>query len=288
VPTQYPIPPAGAFGPPAAPAGREAAAGDGPTPAAELVSVSLSRRQGRESVVILEDINLKLYDRDFVCLLGPSGCGKTSLLNVLAGYLTGIEGEVIIDGAPHLGPDPKVGVVFQSPNLFPWLTAYRNIEFGLRMTGVPKAERAAKVRSLLEMISLESASNLLPHEMSGGMRQRVAIARALALDSRLVLLDEPFSALDAMTREMMQQHLRNIWRQAGRCFLFITHDVQEALLLATRLIVMSAKPGRLLSDQPNPLRDDPEADFESIRSDPRYARTRANLLEMIQGNSCVI
>ena len=139
------------------------------------------------------------------------------------------------------------------------------------------------------MIGLEDAADLLPHQMSGGMRQRVAIARALALDSKLVLLDEPFSALDALTREMMQRHLRSLWRQAGRCFVFITHDVQEALLLSTRLIVMSPSPGRIFSDVPNPLREDArEASFDEVRADPRFPRMRAELIEMIQGNSCVI
>jgi NitT/TauT family transport system ATP-binding protein/taurine transport system ATP-binding protein len=265
---------------------------EGLAPVAEVRGVTLTYPSGKESVVVLKDISLNLYDRDFVCVLGPSGCGKTSLLNVLAGYATEIEGSIMIDGRPHLGPTPRVGVVFQSPNLFPWLSAARNIEFGLRMLGVNKGERDKKVRQLLEIISLENAAGLLPHQMSGGMRQRVAIARALALDSKIVLLDEPFSALDALTREMMQQHLRDIWRKAGRCFFFITHDVQEALLLANRLIVMSASPGRIFSDFENPLRKEtgpgPLADFDSMRANPLFAELRADLLEMIQGNSLVI
>ncbi|MDR1486849.1 MAG: ABC transporter ATP-binding protein [Deltaproteobacteria bacterium] len=256
--------------------------------AAELTSVSLSFRRGRQSAQILSDISLKLYNSDFVCVLGPSGCGKTSLLNILAGYLTNIEGSILIDDSPHLGPSPKVGVVFQSPNLFPWLTAAENIEFGLKMTGIDKQKRLEKVQNLLEVIGLENSANLLPHQLSGGMRQRVAIARALALDSKIILLDEPFSALDALTREMMQQHLRSIWRKADRCFFFITHDVQEALLLANRLIVMSAGPGRIFSDFENPLRVGAEADFETIRADARFPKLRADLIEMIQGNSCVI
>jgi NitT/TauT family transport system ATP-binding protein/taurine transport system ATP-binding protein len=257
-------------------------------PAAELFGVGLSFRRGRQTAIVLQDVNLKLHARDFVCVLGPSGCGKTSLLNVLAGYLTDIEGRILIDGRPHLGPNPSVGVVFQAPNLFPWLTAAENIEFGPRMLGVDKSRRRARAAELLEMISLENAAGLLPHQMSGGMRQRVAIARALALDSKLVLLDEPFSALDALTREMMQQHLRDIWKRAGRCFFFITHDVQEALLLANRLIVMSAGPGRIFADFENPLRAGPEAGFESLRADARFPKLRADLLEMIQGGSCVI
>jgi NitT/TauT family transport system ATP-binding protein/taurine transport system ATP-binding protein len=256
--------------------------------AAELKSVSLTFRGGHSTARILEDINLRLYSTDFVCVLGPSGCGKTSLLNILAGYLTDIEGTVLIDNRPHLGPSPKVGVVFQSPNLFPWLTAFKNIEFGLRMSGVEKKLREQKVQELLEIISLENQAALLPYQMSGGMRQRVAIARALALDSKIVLLDEPFSALDALTREMMQQHLRRIWHKADRCFFFITHDVQEALLLANRLIVMSACPGRIFSDFQNPLRQGDHTDFESLRADPQFPKLRADLLEMIQGNSCVI
>jgi NitT/TauT family transport system ATP-binding protein/taurine transport system ATP-binding protein len=265
-----------------------APAGAGP-PAAELIDVSLVYRRGRGRARILDDINLRLFDRDLVCVLGPSGCGKTSLLGVLAGYVTDIDGTVLVGGRPHQGPDPSVGVVFQSPNLFPWLSAFKNVEFGLRMAGMPKAARRAKVEGLLELVGLESARDLLPHEMSGGMRQRVAIARALALDSKIVLLDEPFSALDALTREMMQRHLRSIWRQAGRCFFFITHDVQEALLISNRLIVMGAKPGRIFSDFPNPLREGPwEAEFDALRADRRFDALRADLLEMIQGNSCVI
>ncbi|MDR1678147.1 MAG: ABC transporter ATP-binding protein [Deltaproteobacteria bacterium] len=262
------------------------------SPVAELTTVYLTYQNGREKTVVLENISLKLYDRDFVCVLGPSGCGKTSLLNVLAGYATEIDGSILIDGQPHLGPTPRVGVVFQSPNLFPWLTAVENIEFGLKMLGVEKKKRAEKAKNLLEIISLENAADLLPHQMSGGMRQRVAIARALALDSKIVLLDEPFSALDALTREMMQQHLRDIWKKAGRCFFFITHDVQEALLLANRLIVMSASPGKIFSDFENPLRKatgpGPLANFDELRSDPLFTELRADLLEMIQGNSCVI
>jgi NitT/TauT family transport system ATP-binding protein/taurine transport system ATP-binding protein len=252
------------------------------------VDVSLSYRRGRSRVTVLAGISARLWGNEFVCVLGPSGCGKTTLLNVLAGYALDYEGEVLVDGAPHLGPDPSVGVVFQSPNLFPWLSAADNIGFGLRMLKAPGDRRRARVRELLELIGLENAAQLLPHQMSGGMRQRVAIARALAVDSRLVLLDEPFSALDAMTRESMQQHLRAIWKSAGRCFFFITHDIQEALLLASRIIVMSASPGRIFADFSNPLREDPDADFDGVRADPRFARTRAALLDMIQGNSLVI
>ncbi|MDR2386404.1 MAG: ABC transporter ATP-binding protein [Deltaproteobacteria bacterium] len=274
------------------PLGASAAAEKGPAVVAQVRDLSLSYQNGRETSVVLKDISLKLYDRDFVCLLGPSGCGKTTLLNLLAGYATEYLGSILIDGQPHLGPTPRVGVVFQSPNLFPWLTAAKNIEFGLKMLGLEKKARREKVQKLLEIISLENAADLLPHQMSGGMRQRVAIARALALDSKIILLDEPFSALDALTREMMQGHLRDIWTKAGRCFFFITHDVQEALLLANRLIVMSAWPGRIFSDFENPLRKEsgpgPRADFDSLRNDPLFSKLRADLLEMIQGNSCVI
>ncbi|MDR1079629.1 MAG: ABC transporter ATP-binding protein [Deltaproteobacteria bacterium] len=262
--------------------------GDSASPAAELAGVTLSFRRGKSRAVVLSDISLRLWDNDFACVLGPSGCGKTTLLNVLAGYSADIEGEVLIGGRPHLGPDPSVGVVFQSPNLFPWLSAADNVGFGLKMMKAPKETRRARVSELLELIGLENSASLLPHQMSGGMRQRVAIARALALDSRIVLLDEPFSALDAMTRETMQQHVRRIWKSAGRCFFFITHDIQEALLLANRLIVMSAAPGRIFADFSNPLREDPEADFESVRADPRLPGIRADVLDMIQGNSLVI
>jgi NitT/TauT family transport system ATP-binding protein/taurine transport system ATP-binding protein len=274
---------------PAAPAaGGSPGSGPRGRPAAQLIKVGLSYRSGREKTVILEDLSLELFSDDFVCVLGPSGCGKTSLLNVLAGYLTDITGEILIDGSPCLGPTPRVGVVFQQPNLFPWLTAFKNIEFGLKMRGMGKRKRRARVEELLGVISLKNAAGLLPHQMSGGMRQRVAIARALALDSKIILLDEPFSALDALTREMMQRHLRDIWEKAGRCFFFITHDVQEAMLLSNRLIIMSASPGRIFADFKNPLRRGGQCEFESFWSDPAFSKTWGELLEMILGNCLVI
>ncbi|MDR2198707.1 MAG: ABC transporter ATP-binding protein [Deltaproteobacteria bacterium] len=261
---------------------------DDGVPAAELLKVSLSYQNGKTRTTVLSEIDLRLWDEDFVCVMGPSGCGKTTLLNVLAGYAADIQGEALVDGKPHLGPDPSVGVVFQAPNLFPWLSAEGNIGFGLKMKKLPKEAIRVRTRELLELIGLENAAKLLPHQMSGGMRQRVSIARALAVDSRLVLLDEPFSALDAMTRDAMQKHLHAIWRRAGRCFFFITHDIGEALLLANRLIVMSASPGRIAADFKNPLREEAGRDFEAVRADPRLPLLRAEILDMIQGNSLVI
>jgi NitT/TauT family transport system ATP-binding protein/taurine transport system ATP-binding protein len=159
----------------------------------------------------------------------------------------------MIHGDEQTKPNPDVGVVFQHPNLFPWLTIEKNIEFGLKMQKVTKEERKQLVANYLQLVDLTSASKKLPHQLSGGMKQRAAIARTLATDPKVILMDEPFSALDALTREAMQQHLLTIWNQTKKCIFFITHDVEEALKLATRIIVMHPKPGRVVLDTQNPL-----------------------------------
>ncbi|MEL6491965.1 MAG: ABC transporter ATP-binding protein [Cyanobacteria bacterium J06621_3] len=201
----------------------------------------------------LKDLDLTLGNGEFVCAIGPSGCGKTSLLRVLAGYERPTAGRVTVDGRPHTKPDAEVGVVFQQPNLFPWLTIAKNVDFGPRMKGVALPERLSRVSHYLEMVSLEDAARKLPHQLSGGMKQRAAIARALAADPKVILMDEPFGALDAFTRESMQMSLRDIWLKTNKTIFFITHDVEEALLLSTRVILMYANPGRIVEDIPNPF-----------------------------------
>ncbi|UMZ31419.1 ABC transporter ATP-binding protein [Priestia megaterium] len=210
----------------------------------------------REQLLILQNINLSLYEHELVCVLGPSGCGKSSLLNILAGFQQPTTGTVMIHGHEQTKPNPDVGVVFQHPNLFPWLTIEKNIEFGLKMQKVTKEERKQLVANYLQLVDLTSASKKLPHQLSGGMKQRAAIARTLATDPKVILMDEPFSALDALTREAMQQHLLTIWNQTKKCIFFITHDVEEALKLATRIIVMHPKPGRVVLDTQNPLQSE--------------------------------
>ena len=201
----------------------------------------------------LHNLDLDLNSGDFVCAIGPSGCGKTSLLRVLAGYETPTQGSVSVDGRPHTKPDAEVGVVFQQPNLFPWLSIEKNVDFGPRMKGIDKHERRQRVSRFLDMVSLVEAAKKLPHQLSGGMKQRAAIARALAADPKVILMDEPFGALDAFTRESMQMGLHIIWRKTNKTIFFITHDVEEALLLSTRIILMYANPGRIVEDIPNPF-----------------------------------
>lgn len=201
----------------------------------------------------LHNVDLDLKGGDFVCAIGASGCGKTSLLRVLAGYEIPTHGVVTVDGRPHTKPDAEVGVVFQQPNLFPWLTIEKNIDFGPRMKGINAHERRQRVSHFLDMVSLVDAAKKLPHQLSGGMKQRAAIARALAANPKVILMDEPFGALDAFTRESMQLGLHDIWRKTHKSIFFITHDVEEALLLSTRIILMCANPGRIVEDIANPF-----------------------------------
>ena len=220
----------------------------------------------------LEAVDLGLAEGDFVCAIGPSGCGKTSLLRVLAGYEKPTYGTVSVDGRPHTKPDAEVGVVFQQPNLFPWLTIEKSVDFGPRMKGVDAHERRQRVSYFLEMVALIEAAKKLPHQLSGGMKQRAAIARALAADPKMILMDEPFGALDAFTRESMQMSLRDIWKKTNKTIFFITHDVEEALLLSTRIILMYANPERIIEDIENPfsakLADTSPSDLR-VRSEER-------------------
>lgn len=249
----------------------------------ELKDVNLIYKNGKQYLHVLNDIELKLFNDDFVCVLGPSGCGKTSLLNAIAGYNTDISGQVLINGMPHNKPNPDVGVVFQQPNIFPWLSVEKNVEFGLKMKGVHKKERIEIVDHYINLVGLEKAKKLFPHQLSGGMKQRVAIARTLAADSKVVLLDEPFSALDALTRESMQKHLKKIWKESNKCFFFITHDVEEAILLSNRIIVMNANPGRIVSDFRNSLQQYDDNSFRKIRTSEKFIQLRDSLIELIQG-----
>lgn len=196
------------------------------------------------------DIDLSLYEREFVCVLGPSGCGKSTLLKMLAGFERPTEGSAVFCGEPIQSPDWRRGVVFQQPPLYPWLTVEENVAFGPKMQGIGKRERSELAKKYLAQVGLKDFCDHKPYELSGGMRQRAAIARALINQPKLLLMDEPFGALDALTREQMQQLVRNIWSETKCTFFFITHDVDEALSLGTRVLVMSARPGRVLKEFP--------------------------------------
>ena len=193
----------------------------------------------------LQNASVDLRTDEFVCAIGPSGCGKTTLLNIIAGFTAPTEGALAIAGKPIVGPGPDRGVVFQEYALYPWLTARRNVEFGLRIQGVPAARREELSTRFLKLVGLERAADQYPHELSGGMRQRIAVARALVNEPRLLLMDEPFAALDAMTRQTLQTELLRIWQELGFGILFITHNIEEAVFLAQRVLVMTPHPGRI-------------------------------------------
>ncbi|HEX8913541.1 MAG TPA: ABC transporter ATP-binding protein, partial [Humisphaera sp.] len=200
---------------------------------------------GAKRAKALQDIHLTVKPGEFVVLVGPSGCGKSTLLNIAAGMIKADAGGVLLDGRPVSTPGPERAMVFQDHGLFPWLTAAGNIEFGLKMMGVPKPERADRVRQGLEMVHLTHAADKLVHELSGGMRQRVSIARALVMDPKVLLMDEPFAALDAQTRTLLHEQLQEIWLRTHKTILFVTHSVGEAVRLADRIVVLHAHPGRI-------------------------------------------
>ncbi len=209
--------------------------------------------EGDQEIVALQDVSLEAGPNAFICLLGPSGCGKTTLLNLIAGFLRPTEGELLVDGQALTGAHQDRGIVFQDYALFPWLTVRQNVQFGPRVLGLSKAAREAVADKYLAMVSLSDFARRYPHELSGGMKQRVAIARALANHPSILLMDEPFGALDAMTRETMQDGLLTLTTQEPKLVVFVTHSVLEAVFLADRILVMSPRPGRVMADIAVPL-----------------------------------
>ena len=212
--------------------------------AADRVGKRYVTRSG--TVEALRDVSLSVGEGQFCTIIGPSGCGKSTLLAMIGGLATPDDGRVLVDGVSVSGPDPtRVATVFQDPGLFPWRTALGNVEFGLELRGVARAERRRIARDLLGPLGLRPFAEKYPRELSGGMRQRVAIARALALDTKIVLMDEPFGALDEQTRVLMGEWLLEIWRRTRKTVIFVTHSLQEAVSLSTRVAVMTARPGRI-------------------------------------------
>jgi NitT/TauT family transport system ATP-binding protein len=210
------------------------------------VSVELGR--GAKRVRALSDVTLHVAPGEFVSIVGPSGCGKSTLLNLVAGFVGATAGEVSLDAQVVRGPGPERGVVFQQYALFPWLTVRDNVAYGLRARRVPKAQRERVVDSLLARCGLSAFAKHYPEQLSGGMRQRVAIVRAIANEPHVLLLDEPFGALDAQTREVMQEILLDLWQRFRTSVLFVTHDVEEAVFLSDRVYVMTARPGRIKAE----------------------------------------
>ena len=208
------------------------------------VTKSFNKGDG-ERIVAICNMNLEEWKNEFVCFLGPSGCGKTTILRLLAGLDVPTKGEILIGGRPINGPGPERGIVFQEYTLFPWRTVLENVTFGLEMKKVEKRERRKKARLYLELVGLEDHAGAYPYELSGGMQQRVAIIRALAVNPKILLLDEPFGALDARTRDFLQNELVRIWATERKTILFVTHSINEAVFLADRVVVMKSGPGRI-------------------------------------------
>jgi NitT/TauT family transport system ATP-binding protein len=201
-----------------------------------------------ERVEAVANVSLDIAPGEFVCLIGPSGCGKSTLLNLVAGLDRPDGGEVLMDGAPILGPGPDRAVLFQEPSLFPWMSVVENVAFALGFVGTPKRERQEQAMHWLEKVHLDTFANAQPHELSPGMRQRGALARSLACQPEVLLADEPFGALDAQSREVLQRELQSVWLETRNTFVFVTHNVREAVFLADRVVLMSARPGSLVAE----------------------------------------
>ncbi|HKM41956.1 MAG TPA: ABC transporter ATP-binding protein [Methanocorpusculum sp.] len=234
----------------------------------ENVKKTFSSRKG--DVTALENVTLEVHDGQFVCLLGPSGCGKTTLLRMIGGLDVPTSGTITIDGNVVDGPSPKMTMVFQEYSLYPWRTVAENVGFGLEMTGVPKEERIAEVNKRLKLVGLAGFADSYPYELSGGMRQRAAVARALATDPAVMLMDEPFGALDAQTRNKMQRELLDIWGKTKKTVVFVTHSVDEAVYLADKIVILTPRPGTIHEIYENPLprpRDRTSIEFAKLRKD---------------------
>ena len=246
------------------------------------VSRSFPGVRGGAPTRALEPVNLAIADNDLVTILGPSGCGKSTLLRLVAGLDTPTTGRITLDGKPVPGPGPDRGMVFQSYTLFPWLTVADNIAFGLREKGVPLERRTEIVLEWLGRIGLTGFEHHYPKQLSGGMQQRTAIARALANDPAILLLDEPFGALDNQTRALMQELLLGIWERERKTVLFVTHDIEEAIFLGSRVIVMTARPGRIKADVPVDL---PHPRHYTLKTSPEFSALKARLTEEIRAEA---
>ncbi len=247
-------------------------------PLLELHNVHVTYNgNGNGGVVALGGISLDVEEGELLAVIGPSGCGKSTLLNLIAGFIGPDRGRVVFSGRPVQRPGPERAVVFQDGALFPWLTVAGNIDFVMRMQRRPKADRAQVQRELIDLVGLGGFEHAHPHELSGGMRQRVAIARALAMEPRVLLMDEPFGALDAQTRERLQDELLRIWRQTQKTIVFVTHNVEEAAYLGDRVVVMSRRPGTIVQEVPV------ELGRPRSRTEPGVCGLKSRLFHLLAG-----
>jgi NitT/TauT family transport system ATP-binding protein len=229
---------------------------------------------GRGKLVALENVTFSVVNQEFVCVLGPSGSGKSTLLRILGGLLPPTSGEVTLSGQPLRGPHPKIGLVFQEPNLMPWRSVLENVLLPLELRNLSKPQAVSQAREILELVGLQGFEDYLPHHLSGGMAQRAAIARSLVQDPDVLLLDEPFGALDALTREYMGSELSRIWQARRKTVVMVTHAIDEALFLADRVFVLSSQPGRLILDAEITL---PRPRFEALRYSPEFTELAMQL-----------
>jgi NitT/TauT family transport system ATP-binding protein len=248
-------------------------------PYLDLRGLAMRYGEGAQAVSALASIDLAIAEREFVTIVGPSGCGKSTLLYLVAGFLRPSSGSIRLRGQPIAGPGPDRGIVFQRYSLFPWLTVRGNIGFGLDEKGVARSERDRIVDEHVRLVHLEGFEERYPRELSGGMQQRVALAQTLACQPDILLMDEPFGALDAQTRRILQDEVRRIWRRDTRTVLFVTHDVEEAVALGTRIVVMSARPGRIKEIV---VRGFDVADGEEFEANPQFTALKLRIWRSVK------
>jgi NitT/TauT family transport system ATP-binding protein len=245
------------------------------------ISKTFTSEKG-EKIESLSSISLDIENQEFVCLLGPSGCGKTTLLRIIAGLDHASSGTVELDGTVIDQPNPQLAMIFQEYSLYPWRTVVANIGFGLEVRKIPAEERHAIVQKYVEIVGLKGFENSYPYELSGGMRQRVAVARALAVDPSILLMDEPFGALDAQTRNLLQHELLDIWEKTRKTILFVTHSVDEAVFMADRIVVLTPRPGRIC--EVIPVQSTRPRDRTSVE----FAKVRRYVLDLINQPKCTL
>jgi NitT/TauT family transport system ATP-binding protein len=252
--------------------------------AIEIDKLHIRLGEGAQAFDAVQDVSLSIAPGEFVCVLGPSGCGKSTLLGALAGHWTPSRGSIRVDGSPVAGPHPDRGLVFQQHTLFPWKKVLDNVAFGLKMQGVGRRERRERARELLGLVGLAGFEDRYPIQLSGGMQQRVEIARVLINHPRVMLMDEPFGALDAQTRLKMQELLLDVWARVNTTIIFITHDIDEALFLADRILVMSPRPGRIIDE----IRlDFPRPRHPDVMTSNHFTRLKRHCLDLLHPQASI-